>query len=82
MKASIREDTFSIILHLFKWYGPTNHSPYFSCTFKESIAQLESSLFHFLHQASANSFKNSKKKNHANEGTIKDDNNNKCKLNE
>ena len=52
-----RIDIFGLFLHLSKWYGPTNHFPYSSCTFKESIAPLEPSLFHLFHQASANSSK-------------------------
>ena len=55
-----RINTFGLLLHLSKWYCPTNHSLYSSCTYKESIAPLEPSLIHFLHQASANSSKNSK----------------------
>jgi len=34
-----------LLLHLSKWYGPTNHSPYLSSTFKETITPLESSLY-------------------------------------
>jgi len=52
-----RLDTFGLLFHLSKWYGPTNYSPYSSCTFKKSIAPLESFLFNSFHQASANSIK-------------------------
>ena len=39
-----RIDTLIFFFTFSKWYGPTNYSPYLSCTFKETIAPLEPSL--------------------------------------
>ena len=44
-----------LLLHLSKWYGPTNHSPYLSCTRNHSsigalLGPSPSSSFHQLQQ--------------------------------